>query len=158
MVNKMTAVILLIAITVFLVAIVGGPTLKAALRLPDDTSPETNVKVGYTVDGNRLTIIQITGNNNIPLPPGLITINSADNQATLSPNIAWKKNGANTIEAGTTIINNVNKEINLKMFYINKPVIDAVLQAGSNSLINMNPDLNGTCDGCVATNSTITFQ
>jgi hypothetical protein len=158
MVHKMTAVILLIAITLFLVAIVGGPTLKAALRLPDDTAPAANIKVGYTVDGNRLTIVQISGNNSIPLPPGTITINSADNQAPLSPNIAWEKNGANTIEAGTTIINNVNKEINLKMFYVNKPVIDAVLQAGPNSLVNMNPDLNGTCDGCVATNSTITFQ
>lgn len=157
MVNKMTATILLIAITVFLAVIIGGPTLKAALRLTDDTAPAANIKVGYIINGNKLTVVQITGNNNIPIPPGLITINAADNQVPISPNIAWKR--GKTIEAGTSITNNVNKEINLKMYLKNKPIIDAVLQAGPNTLANRDQNNfgNGTCDGCVASN-TITFS
>ncbi len=155
MVNKMTAVILLIAITVVLAMLIGSPTLKTAEKLASDS--ESNVKVGYIIDGNKLTILQITGNKDIPIPPGMITINSADNQAPVGANIAWKR--GQTIEAGTSITNNVNKEINLKMFFKNKPIIDAVLEAGPNTLANMNQNSfgNGTCDGCVASN-TITFS
>ncbi len=155
MVNKMTAVILLIAISVFLAVIIGFPTIKTAEKLDDAT--ETNIKVGYIIDGNKLTILQITGNKDIPIPPGMITINSADNQAPVGANIAWKR--GKTIEAGTSITNNVNKEINLKMFFKNKPIIDAVLEAGPNTLANMNQNSfgNGTCDGCVASN-TIMFS
>lgn len=155
MVNKMTAVILLIAISVFLAVIIGFPTIKTAEKLDDAT--ETNIKVGYIIDGNKLTILQITGNKDIPIPPGMITINSADSQAPVGANIAWKR--GKTIEAGTSITNNINKEINLKMFFKNKPIIDAVLEAGPNTLANMNQNSfgNGTCDGCVASN-TITFS
>lgn len=154
MVNKMTAVILLIAISVFLAVIIGFPTIKTAEKLDDAT--ETNIKVGYIIDGNKLTILQITGNKDIPIPPGMITINSADSQAPVGANIAWKR--GKTIEAGTSITNNINKEINLKMFFKNKPIIDAVLEAGPNTLANLNQNNfgNGTCDGCIASN-TITF-
>ncbi len=153
--NKMTAVILLIAISVVLAMLIGFPTIKTAEKLDDAT--ETNIKVGYIIDGNKLTILQISGNKDIPIPPGMITINSADNQAPVGANIAWKR--GKTIEAGTSITNNVNKEINLKMYLKNKPIIDAVLEAGPNTLANMNQNSfgNGTCDGCVAGN-TIMFS
>lgn len=155
MVNNMTVVILLIAISVVPAMLIGSPALKTAEKLASDS--ESNVKVGYIIDGNKLTILQITGNKDIPIPPGTITINSADDQAPVGANIAWKR--GKTIEAGTSITNNINKEINLKMFFKNKPIIDAVLEAGYNTLGNMNQNNfgNGTCDGCVASN-TITFS
>jgi hypothetical protein len=155
MVSKKTATILLIAITAVLAMILFSSIDKGASTV----SGNTKVKIGYIVNGNRLTVVDITGNNNVPIPPGMITINSVDEANPIGANMMWKGNTKNQIQAGTTITNNIDERIKLKMFYENYPIIDAVLDAGPNTLanINLNNFGSGTCTGCTTELNSIKF-
>ncbi len=156
MVNKMTATIILIAITAVLAIILFSSADKSEGTFIQ--TAKEKIKVGYIVNGNRLTVIDITGNDTVPIPPGMMTIYSADTASPIGADILWRGSYRNMIQAGTSITNNIGQGINLKMFYDNYPLIDAVVGPGSNTLMNANLSSfgNGTCDGCVA-NSTINF-
>ncbi len=157
MVNKMTATIVLIAITAVLAMLFFSSADKSAGTLGG--SAKDKIKVGYIVNGNRLTIVDITGNNTVPVPPGMMTIYSADKISPIGANIFWRGNYKNQIQAGMSITNNIDQGINLKMFYDNYPIVDAVLGSGSNTLVrtNLSSFENGTCNGCTASSS-ITFS
>ncbi len=153
MVNKITATILLIAITAVLAMILFSSADKSGGTVTQATNP--HIKVGYIVNGNRLTVVDITGNNSVPIPPGMMTIYSVDKASPIGADILWRGSYKNMIQAGTSITNNIDQGINLKMFYDNYPVIDAVVGPGYNTLINASLSSfgNGSCDGCTASSA-----
>ncbi len=157
MVNKLTATILLIAITVVLASVLMSASNDSAGKLMGATNEK--IKVGYVVNANRLTIVDITGNNSINVPPGMMTIYSADKASPIGANILWRGNSNNLIHAGSAITNNIDEKIDLKMFYNDYPIIDAEVGAGPYTMESQNYNSfgNGTCQDCNAS-STITFS
>ncbi len=156
MVSAMTATIVLIALVAVMGTVLVSSMGKNVNELRDSTNDK--IKLGYIIDGNRLTIVDITGN--VPVPPGMIKINPTDNANVIPANVMWIGKNKYSIQAGTSITNNLNQKINLKVFYDNYPVIDASLGPGSDTPGSSSASdfVNGTCNSCNANGNTISFS